>query len=85
MAAVSIRALQYSIAVLWSAPLPRKSRPGPMAAQMEPQAMPCLSNAAFSLEAVTCDGSSIAISIVSKPHFLNLGMRLKLLSVKGEV
>src|SRR5678815_2036519 len=73
------------MAVFCSAGVPRKSRPGPMQAQTEPMARPCLSAAAFTLAASMCSGASIGISTVWKPHFLKVGKSLTLWVVKGEV
>src|SRR6266496_6128449 len=77
--------LQYSIAVFCSAAVPRKSRPGPMHAQADPQASPYLSSSLFTKAGSMCEGSSMGISTVSKPHFLNVLKSRVLALVKGEV
>src|SRR5881394_546709 len=81
----SMSALQYSIVIFCSSGVPRKSRPGPMQAQTEPHANPCLSNSAFTKAGSMCDKSSTGISTVSKPHFLNVLKSFVLSLVKGEV
>src|SRR5512137_2538266 len=65
--------------------VPRKSRSGPRQAQTEPQTRPCLSSSRFTCAGSMCDGSSIGISIVSKPHCLNCLKSLVLSLVNGEV
>src|SRR5688572_7072229 len=68
-----------------SAAVPRKSRPGPIAAQILPMARPTRSAAAFTLTGSMCAGSSIAISTVSKPHLENLAKSRVLSVVNGDV
>src|SRR5437016_14225901 len=73
------------MAVFCSSVVPRKSRPGPMQAQTEPQTKPFLSSSRFTWAGSICDKSSTGISTVSKPHFLNCLNNLVLWLVKGEV
>src|SRR6187200_1742339 len=56
-----------------------------MQAQAEPQTSPFRSSSDFTYAGSMCEGSSIGISIVSKPHFLKRGKSLVLSLVKGEV
>src|SRR5262245_9121201 len=77
--------LQYFSAVFCSAGVPRKSRPGPMQAQTEPQTRPWLSTARGTWARTMGDGASPGISIDLKPRFLNMGKSLVLLLVNGEV
>src|SRR5258705_6524790 len=56
-----------------------------MQAQAEPQTNPCLSNSSFTKAGSMCDGSSMGISTVANPHFLNVLKSLVLSLVKGEV
>ena len=65
--------------------VPRKSRSGPMHAQTEPQASPCLSSSRFTCAGSICDGSSMGISTVSKPHRLNWPNSFVLSLVNGDV
>src|SRR4051812_24823973 len=55
-----------------------------MQAHTLPTAIPALSAAAFTAAGSMCDGSSIGISTVSKPHFLNVAKSLVLSVVNGE-
>jgi len=55
-----------------------------MQAQMDPQARPALSSSARTWAALMCDGSSMGISTVWKPHFLNWAKSFVLSSVNGE-
>ena len=74
----------YLRPLAWSLAEPRRSRPGPMAAQMEPMARPALAAAAFRNFGSTCEGSSIAISTESKPQFLSFLNMETLSLVNGE-
>ena len=56
-----------------------------MQAQIDPHARPALSRAARTWAASMWEGSSIGISTVSNPHFLNLGKSEALSVVNGEV
>src|SRR5438093_11342261 len=56
-----------------------------MQAQAEPQTSPCLFNSSFTKAGSMCDGSSIGISTVSNPHFLNVLKSGVLSLVKGDV
>ena len=73
----------YAAPAFCSAALPRKSRPGPMHAQMLPTAMPAFFAAAFTATGSMCEGSSTGISTVSKPHFLNCENSLVLAVTNG--
>src|ERR1051325_6184810 len=73
------------MAVFCSSGVPRKSRPGPMHAQTEPQASLFLSSSRRTCAGSMCDGSSTGISTVSNPHFLNVGNSFVLSLVKGDV
>src|SRR6476646_9126890 len=75
----------YSRAAFCCSGVPRKSRSGPRQAQTEPQASPALSKAALIWAGSTWEGSSMAISTVSKPHFLNCEKSLVLSLLNGEV
>ena len=84
MAAWSISAMMYLRPAAWSLAEPRRSRPGPMQAQMDPMAMPALAAAAFRNFGSVCEGSSIGISTVWKPQFLSFLNRCTLSLVNGE-
>ena len=76
---------RYSRLVFCCLGVPRKSRSGPRQAQTEPQTRPCLSSSRFTCAGSMCDGSSMGISMVSKPHCLNCLNSLVLSFVNGEV
>src|SRR6478672_6136296 len=78
-------AFRYVFPVSCASGVPRKSRSGPMHAHTLPHTSPAFFNSALMCDGVICDGSSIGISTVSNPHFLNCGNRLVDLSVNGDV
>src|SRR5687767_2909090 len=78
-------ALRYALPVSCASGVPRRSRSGPMHAHTLPHTRPAFFSSALMWLGVMWDGSSIGISTVSKPHFLNCGKRVVDLSVNGDV
>jgi hypothetical protein len=56
-----------------------------MHAHTLPHTSPAFFSAALMCDGVICDGSSIGISTLSNPHFLNWGKSFVDLSVNGDV
>src|SRR4051794_37031790 len=78
-------AFRYVLPVSCASGVPRRSRSGPMHAHTLPHTSPAFFSSALTWPGVMWDGSSIGISTVSNPHFLNWGKRFVDLSVNGDV